>query len=122
MHQLTPHIRIAQRHNNETLTAHHKLMGAIGYILNNYEEVKGTRFYSQKVRNLGDKFYKALEEREAFMTDNNTKSVDFDQAMQQMDDSYQVFENMLNTMFQIPDSKKEQFSYHMEELIRNFSK
>lgn len=114
--QLTPIIRTAQKANNESLNTHYKVQAAIGFILNNYEPLKGTRLYSQKIDNLGKRFYKALDEREKEICQFNPTCTDKTSAMEQLNDSYIVFENIMDALFEIPYEKLKQFSFQIEEL------
>lgn len=121
MKTLSP-LLIAAKFTDETFNWHYKIQAAVGFILNNYHNLEGTKMHSQKVRNLGKKFYQALDESELQIVKFKPKEVERLGAMEQLNDSYQVFENILNALFELDPEKLKQFSFQLEELFNLYKK
>ena len=103
------------------------VMAAIGYLINKIEyDLKGTAFYYQNLKRKGENFTNELLKEEAKivsvknMIEDNTYSEEV--AIDQMNDSYQYFENWLNCIFEVENKHHKELDSLIELLVSYYTK
>jgi hypothetical protein len=93
----------------------YKLGAASGYILDIADGLPYHPKYFGKLKQTAKSFLRELEKVEATITNGAE-----DEAVQQLVDSYGLFNNMINLVLSIKDKKKKSFERELNELIKKY--
>jgi hypothetical protein len=94
-----------------------KLLAATGYILNTIGESEKVGLYSNKLRNTGNQFMKQLKRSEDIICKQiNSK------AGIQLDESYTMFNNLIELNLMIDEKKKKSFNRELAQLVGKYKK
>jgi len=95
----------------------YKLGAAAGYALDISESLPYHPKYFGKLKQTAKSFIRELEKVETTITDGAS-----DEAIQQLVDSYQMFNNLIDLSFSIQEKKKKSFERELNELINKYEK
>lgn len=104
------------------------VMAAIGYLINKIEyDLKGTAFYYQNLKRKGETFAKELLKEESKIVSvkdmiEKDDTYSEEQAIDQMNDSYQYFENWLNCIFEVENKHHKELDSLIEMLVSYYTK
>ena len=100
---------------NKTTIDLYKLGAASGYILDIADALPFHPSYFGKLKQTAKRFIKELEKVEGVITNGASE-----EAVQQLVDSYEMFNNMINLVLSIEDKKKKSFERELNELINKY--
>ena len=96
-------------------------LAGCGYMLWKLDEIKDTSLYSKSIKMNVNRLVVELEKQESMICDFDNQADNFNEAMQEMQDSYQYFENWFNTIFDVPHQKKASASKCIELIVSHFT-
>ena len=102
--------------NKDTKTLY-KVCAATGFILDKIEELENGSFWFRKIKQTGNRFLKELKVYE----DTVVNGADED-AVQQLVDSYSMFNDLIDLSFVIQEKKKKSFERELSSLIEKYNK
>lgn len=93
----------------------YKLGAASGYILDIADGLPFHPSYFGKLKQTAKSFIRELEKVESTITEGASE-----EAVQQLVDSYDMFNNMINLVLSIQDKKKKSFERELNQLIKKY--
>ena len=98
------------------------LMAATGHLLWKLEQFEGSRYRVQAVKAAANRLYTELDNMEGKVAGSDTglTKEQEGEAMQQMIDSYTMFENWFNCLFDVPAENHDQFSDVINVVVQHF--
>jgi len=99
---------------NERIKYLYLLMAAAGFILDCIDHLQGMNFFTNKIKQVTNRFIKELEKLE------NLVSQDVDADI--MSESYEVFGNVLGMSLTIDQKKKKSFNREITEVLKKYEK